>query len=117
MERVREGRHAPSLNQVIKPLLLSLGIADGQPDGIGHAKRLKSCPGANEAWLACDMRLVHLGREQVRVRESAQRFTPGVFMRRCEQNAINVENGRFQWSLLQNSHRCANLTVYEDQAG
>lgn len=102
---VREGLHAPGLDQIFKPLLLALCIADCQPRGIGHAKRLKGGTGANHTRLAGDIGLVHLGGEQVRIGYSAQRFAPGVFMRRREQDAIDIENGCFQCSEL-NGWRC-----------
>jgi hypothetical protein len=70
------------LNRVLKPLPLALRILDRQSGGIGHAKRLKGCKGANHSRLARDMRLVDGGRKLVRIGESAQRFTPGLFVRR-----------------------------------
>ena len=84
------------MNQLLKALLFSFGIGDGLPPGVWHAQRVQGGTRANEARFAGDMDLIDCGCEASRISKVLERFAPGTLMRRCEQHAINVENGRRQ---------------------
>jgi hypothetical protein len=88
--------------QLLKPLLFSIGIG---PSAARHPAHLRppGGAGANQARFAGDICLIDCGRETIRVGKALARFAPGALMRRCEQDVVNVENGRrqmWEWSEL-----------------
>jgi hypothetical protein len=53
------------------------------------------------------MGLIHRGGKATGVGKTFEGFTPGTLMRGCEQDAVNVENGRRQGlRLLRSWFRC-----------
>ena len=66
----------------------TLRLVRGQPQLLQHGAR------AAEAWLAGDMALIEFGGEARRIGDVPQRVPPGAFVRRVDENAVNVEDDR-----------------------
>jgi hypothetical protein len=106
-ERIGERGDAPGVNQFLEPPLLVFGIGGSLPCGLPNTQRLQRRAGTAEAWLARHMCLIHRSGEATGVRKTFERFAPGAFVRGCEQDAVNVENGRRQGlRLLRSWFRC-----------
>ena len=86
----------PGMYQFHEPLLLVLGIDNSLPFGVRHTQCLQCSPRAAKTWFPCYMGLIHRGCEAIRVSETFDSFAPSSLMRGCEQDAIDIKNGRGQ---------------------
>jgi len=83
------------------------------PLGVWNAQRFKGSTGAAEAWLAGDNGLIHGRREAGRVGKPYQCVASGLFMRRGQEDAIDVENRSGQ---LPRAHAASCLRIASTSA-
>ena len=83
-------------DQGLEPGLLAGGVGVHTGGSVQHAECHEGGQSAGHARLAGNGGLIHCRGEPCRIGEAGQRLAPCLFVRRREQDAIDVEDGRGQ---------------------